>query len=378
MLKIIHIIPSLRKGGAERMVLDICNELQNRWDVKVKLVVLHPENEYEFLSKNIDIELCNSRVSPSLSKSHFVDIEHFKQLVTDFNPDIIHSHLFEAEMLSRWHVFKGIRYITHCHDNMKQFMAFNFKTLINKELFTNYFEKKLLLKKYNLCNNIFIAISKNTEVYFKKNIPENLSNNVLILNNAIDLSRFVNKEEKYNLLKKQTIKLVTIGSLTQLKNQLFLLDVMKVLNKNGYGNFNLTIIGDGPMRASIENKISENRLQDKVKLVGLTDKVEDFLKNSDLYVYSCIKEGFGLTLIEAMASGLPIVCLDGGGNRDIIEDGKNGFMIYEQNAELFAEKIIEITGDEQLYTTMSEFAVQYAMGFDIKNYIDRLLKIYRN
>ena len=376
MLKILHIIPSLRKGGAERLVLNICNELQKREDIQVKLVVLHPENEYEFLSNNIDIELCNSTVMPSISGRHKVNITDFLKIVNDYEPHIIHSHLFEAEMVSRWEILSDIKYFTHCHDNMVQFRGFDIKTMLKKRLLSNYYEKNLIIEKYTLCNNKFIVISKNTEVYFKENLPKNLKKKVVLLNNAIDFNHFVKKEERIQLQVKKIVNLVTIGGLTKLKNQIFLLDVMKELNKRGVGKYRLTIIGDGLMRTAIENKISKNQLRDAVRLVGLTDKVEDFLKKSDLYVYACVKEGFGLTIIEAMASGLPVVCLDGGGNRDIIEEGKNGFMIQEQNAEKFADKIIQLTESQELYQSMSSYAREYAKKYDIKEYVGKLIELY--
>jgi glycosyltransferase involved in cell wall biosynthesis len=376
-MRILHIIPSLQKGGAERLVLNICNELQKREGVTVKLIVLHPENEYEFLSTNIDVELCSSEVVPSISGKNNVDISDFEKIISDFKPQIIHSHLFEAEIISRWHIFKGVKYFTHCHDKMKQFLSFNFKTVLNKELLTNYYEKKRLIKQYEKCDNKFIAISKDTENYIKKSLSGKLEKNVFLLNNAIDYDRFNFTKKDVILSGIGTINLITIGSLTELKNHLFLIDVVKALNETGIGKFNLAIIGEGLMRPAIENKISGLQLQDSVRLIGLTDKVEDFLKKADLYIYSCIKEGFGLTLIEAMASGLPVICLDGIGNRDIIEQGKNGFMIFEQNPELFAQKIMELIKDKQLYTEMSLYANDYAKKFDIKGYVDKLLEIYR-
>jgi len=378
MLKILHIIPSLRKGGAERLVLNICSELQNRNGVKVKLLVLHPENEYEFLSKNVDVEFCNSTVVPSISGRSSVDISDFEKIIEDFKPDIIHSHLFESEIVSHWHIYKDVKYITHCHSNMKQFRRFNYKTILNKKLLTNYYEKKRLIIQYKKCDNIFIAISKDTENYIKKSLPRQLKKNVLLLNNAINYDKFKYTKEDVYFSGIRIINLITIGSLIELKNHLFLVDVMNILNKKGIGKYNLTIIGEGPMRSAIENKIIEQQIQSKVSLKGLINNVEDYLKKADLYIYSCTKEGFGLTLIEAMAAGLPVICLDGKGNRDIIEQGNNGFMIFEQNPELFAQKIIEVMENRQLYFEMSRYASEFAKKYNIRAYVDKLLDIYRN
>jgi glycosyltransferase involved in cell wall biosynthesis len=377
LLKILHIIPSLRKGGAERLVLDICNELQKREDIIVKLALLNVENEYEFLSKNIDIELCRSGVVPSITRKSLIDLVEYEKIVSDFHPDIIHSHLFEAEIVSRWNPVPGIRYITHCHDNIRQFRRPGVKTLLNKRLFTENYERNLMMERYQECDNSFIAISKDMEVYLKKTLPKPLQEKISLLSNAIDLKRFEYAEERRMPSSSGQIKLISIGSLTPIKNQVFLIEVMNLLNKAEPGKFHLTLIGEGPMRANIENKISEYQLKDVVTLTGLTDHVEDYLKKSDIYVYSCISEGFGLTLIEAMAAGLPVICLDGKGNRDIIEEGKNGSMIFGPDTVLFADKIRELVKADEIYTRMSLYAKEFAGKYDIKEYTDRLLEIYQ-
>jgi glycosyltransferase involved in cell wall biosynthesis len=83
-------------------------------------------------------------------------------------------------------------------------------------------------------------------------------------------------------------------------------------------------------------------------------------------------------MLEAMASGLPVVSLDAGGNRDIIVQGKNGYIVYEQNAELFADTIIELIEDNDLYKSISAYAVEFASKFDIKPYTDRLFELYQS
>ena len=79
-----------------------------------------------------------------------------------------------------------------------------------------------------------------------------------------------------------------------------------------------------------------------------------------------------------MAAGLPVVTLDGRGNRDLIVQGKNGYMVYEQDAEQFADRILEIWNDQQKYKEMSVFAQEFASQYDIKEYVDKLLILYKN
>ena len=122
--------------------------------------------------------------------------------------------------------------------------------------------------------------------------------------------------------------------------------------------------------------ILEGNLQDNVLQHGNVNNVEEYLWQSDIYVHSAYYEPLGLVLLEAMAAGLPVVTLDGRGNRDLIVQGKNGYMVYEQNAEQFADRILEIWNDQQKYMEMSAFAQEFARQYDIKEYVDKLMDIY--
>jgi glycosyltransferase involved in cell wall biosynthesis len=160
------------------------------------------------------------------------------------------------------------------------------------------------------------------------------------------------------------------------KNQSFLVDTVAVLLKRGY-KVKLDLLGDGPDRAKVENKIKEEGLSSQVFCHGIVNNVEDYLHNADIYVHSAFSEAFGLVLLEAMAAGLPVVCLDGKGNRDIMREKYNGFMIPKPDVELFAEKIIQLINDKDLYAHISENAESFAKDYDIKAYVEKLMQIYK-
>ena len=77
-----------------------------------------------------------------------------------------------------------------------------------------------------------------------------------------------------------------------------------------------------------------------------------------------------------MATGLPAVTLDGGGNRDFIVDGENGFILSEKNVQLFSQKIISLLNDGERYSAMSRRARETAERFDFDSYTENILKIY--
>jgi glycosyltransferase involved in cell wall biosynthesis len=160
------------------------------------------------------------------------------------------------------------------------------------------------------------------------------------------------------------------------KNHQFLIDVVVELENRNIPIL-LTIIGEGAERKNLESKIILLKLESKIKLLGMIDNIETYLNESDVYVHSALTEGFGLTLIEAMASGLPVVTLDGGGNRMLIEQGKNGFLVEDNSIKTFSDRIIELVQNNALYHHISKNATEFAHQFDINHYIDKLIDIYQ-
>jgi len=375
-LKILHVIPSLKKGGAERLVLDICTEFNNlKKEVEVRLLNFIDENEFAYLSNNINRVVVNAQVIPSISGRDKITISEYQEYIKKFNPDIIHSHLFEAEIVSREVIFPKVAYVTHLHDNMPQFMNLSPKIFFNKERFTNYYEKLKMLKNYRKCDNHFIAISKDTHDYFIKNLPGDL-HRITLMPNAIDLERFTRKVPLNNFPDKEGIvRLVSTGGLVDKKNQIFLVDVINILNKKGIDVY-LEILGEGPNRDKIQAKINKSGLQDRITLKGNINNVEDYMHKAHIYVHPATYEPFGLVLLEAMAAGLPCVALDGRGNRDITIDGENGFLVKEPSPALFADRITQLINDRDLYLKISNNAIDSSKQYDIKVYVEKLLDYY--
>ncbi|MBQ3676537.1 MAG: glycosyltransferase family 4 protein [Bacteroidales bacterium] len=371
-MRILHIIPRLRKGGAERLCLDICNQLQKRDDVQVRLITFSDENHYMFLTEHLDWQVIPASVQLSIFHQNVLNIDALQKAIEDYAPDVIHTHLFEAEIVSRSCNYPQAKWFSHCHDNMRQFKNFSIKTLFNKQLLTNFFEKRYLFSRYRANGgNTFIAISHDTEQYFRKTTRHY---NVQLLPNAIDYEKFHCDNSRQPSTK---LRLVNVGSLNANKNQIFLIDVAKILVDKGF-DFGLKLVGGGQDYNMLKQRIETLGLQKNVSLCGNVDNVEDYLHESDIYVHSSLSEALGLTIIEAMTAGLPVVTLDGRGNRDLIKQGKNGYMVYEQKAEQFADRILEIWNDKNKYNQMSAFAQDFARQYDIKPYVDKLLELYKS
>ena len=120
------------------------------------------------------------------------------------------------------------------------------------------------------------------------------------------------------------------------------------------------------------------KLNDYVKLVGNVNDVETYLHKSDIYVHSSYSESFGLVFIEAMAAGLPIVSLDGGGNRDLIINNFNGYIIDKPNIELFTSKILQIKNNPNFIIKLSKNGLEFSKNYGIESFVDKLIGLQQN
>ena len=369
-MKIIHIIPSLQTGGAERLALDICIEISKRERHQVLLLTLNNKNHFEShdFIKFIDVD-----VKLSIKSNNKIKVAELQKLVDNFKPDIIHSHLFAAEIISRSIYYPKAKWFSHFHDNMPQLKNLHLKSFLDKKLITNFYEKQYLLKSYKKNGgNEFISISEDTNKYAAKVLPEKYKFHYL--KNAINYSKFnLEKNQRTDTI----LNLINIGSFQAKKNQQFLIDVVKIL-KSKKIRFHLSLLGDGDFKKQVQLKVNQFGLEKEITLTGNVQNVTEYLANSDIYVHSAYYEPFGLVLLEAMAASLPVITLDGKGNRDLIEEGKNGYMIYEQDAEKFADRIIKLWEDKQKMQEISAYANKFAKQYDIVNYVDKLVQIYQN
>jgi glycosyltransferase involved in cell wall biosynthesis len=384
-MKIVHIIPNLKKGGAERMAIEICSQLSKIQSIQVVLVYLENLNHYENLTKEFDVKLIESQVIPSITSRNKVNVLALKKFIENFQPNIIHTHLFNAEIVSRFCLYPRAKWFTHMHDNMVQLENWRCKNIFSKSSITNFFEKILLFKLYKKNGGTrFIVISKNSEEYVKS-----IQNKypITLLHNAIKYHRFekktnynensqINFREKYFLGQRKIndvqINIINVASFLKNKNQTFLLEIIREIKSKGI-NVNCVFLGDGPLLNDVKKQSILLGMEKNCHFYGNVEKVEEFMWNSDIYVHVALKEAFGLTLIEAMAAGLPVVTLDAGGNRDIMINGKNGYLIEKQDPKLFAHRIMEVYQNKKMIAFNSEFAKQ----FDIELYCEKLLQIYR-
>ncbi|TNF06278.1 MAG: glycosyltransferase, partial [Deltaproteobacteria bacterium] len=310
MRKVLHIIPSLQKGGAERLVLDICNALNTKKDVRVKLITFRDQNEYTFLTKKIDHSVIPASYTPSFTGKDEVNVDQLLEAINSFQPDIIHSHLFESEMVLSAVHYPAAKYFVHFHDNIKQLRKPGFKRFFSKQNLTDAYERKLVLNSYAKKAVSFIAVSTHTKQFILDNLPRRHTTS--LLHNAINVERFSNDSSQRDLH-----RLVMIGSLVPKKNQQLAIRVIADLNSRGH-QFHLDLLGEGQLRSELEQLAQELKVEDFVHFHGNVDNPEAFLAKAGIYLHTAKYEPFGLVLLEAMSAGSIVISTNGGGNMDLL------------------------------------------------------------
>ena len=376
MLRILHFIPNLSMGGAERLVIDICNELTTRKNITVALVVMDAVNDFE-IPIHFPILITNSRVKLSVLKKNVYNTKSINKILEEFKPDIIHSHLLEAEVLSRAIIKTNVRYFSHFHDNIAQLRKNKLWYISTKKNIANFIERTWLLKRYKQSKTNFIAISKDTADYINTHIPKHRSLTVNFLHNAINVTNFQLSRFEKPITNASKINLVSIGSLVTKKNQLFQIEIVHELLLRGL-DVELHICGEGYARESVEQKIAKYQLEKSIHILGNVKNVQDRLMKADLLIHTATYEPFGLVFLEAMAAKVPIVTLNGKGNADIILHKHNALLVENEDVSQFCDAVELIIRDISLRNTIIMQGAEFVKKYDIALYVDQLLKLYES
>lgn len=379
-MKILYVIPTMGCGGAEILLGSIARDLVKKGH-EVHIVSLFPHHftwpnypEKESLLNEVPLTIIGGAVYFKFFRKPTINNQAFISYVNEFKPNIIHSHLYLSEILSRSKILNGVKYFSHGHDNMPQLKKFSLKTIFNKPLLVNYWERLWLKKKYIACNNHFIAISEDVKHYLTENLPR-FEKNIHLVHNAINTSRF-HTERSYSKVN-ESFHIVSIANLVPKKNHALLIRVAEILVKKGIP-FTIDVLGAGVLMDSLINETKEKGLEKHLRFIGSVGDVPERLKHAHIYVHPALYEPFGLVILEAMASGLPVVSLDGFGNRELMKEGENGFMLPNNaSAEDFAEKIIYFINNPSERERMGKYALEFSKQYDIDHYTDRLLEIYQ-
>lgn len=189
---------------------------------------------------------------------------------------------------------------------------------------------------------------------------------------GVDLSVFykASEEEKSRLrgeyhYDKNDFILIYPAEFTERKNQGLLLQTMSLL-KQKHNNVKLLLLGRGVMEEEYKRMARELNIVNYVYFLGYRNDVHQLLKISDVLFASSKNEGLPINMMEAMASGLPVVATNTRGQNDLIQDGDNGFLYDLGHPEVAYDRICRLIEDKTLYNRMSLRAMESSKKYDIK------------
>ena len=169
-------------------------------------------------------------------------------------------------------------------------------------------------------------------------------------------------------------KVLAVGRYNEQKGFDLLLECWTIV-EHQCNDWELEIVGDGPMRSSLEEQIRTLHLKN-VRLSHYTDNIIEKYRDASIYVLSSRYEGFPLVLLETLALSLPIVSFDcKTGPNEIIKDGYNGFLVEPENVQILAEKVLILINDDKLREQISKNAFEESKKYKIDNIISQWEKL---
>lgn len=346
-------------GGAEKAMVRIISGLnKDKYDITV--VSLQERTEQILL----ELQQTNVRiVKLSAAGKHDLRIVYrLYKFIKTFEPDVLICSLFHSTILGR---------ITG--SLAKTPVIINWE---HNENFGSRWRKLLNKSTVKLSDKIFCDSEKvKSEAIKQLGAKKNAVTTIPI--GGIDLAKFkinANKSRRF-------IEIGTVGMLSKQKGFAYLVEAAKlILEKNC--NVRFSIAGDGAEFENLQNLIEKLKLNDKVKLLGFRPDIADLLGQWDIYVQPSLWEGLCMTVVEAMACGLPVIASNVGGIPESVIEGRNGFLVPPKDKFILAEKIQQLVENPSLRIEMGRQArviaeEQYSLAKMcevIENSLDELIK----
>lgn len=170
---------------------------------------------------------------------------------------------------------------------------------------------------------------------------------------------------------------ISVGRLVHAKNFSSLIDAWKLVASK-HPDWTLEIWGEGALRNDLQQQINNLELQQSVYLKGYTYDIQEKMLNASIFVLTSFFEGFGLVIVEAMSCGLPVVSYDCPcGPKDIITEGKDGFLVPVNDEEALAERINILIRNEYIRKQIAIQTLAKIEKYKVNNIITKWMDLFK-
>ena len=200
-----------------------------------------------------------------------------------------------------------------------------------------------------------------------------------VIPNFIDIESIASKNKpcKRSLLAEKEEKIIThISNFRPLKRIIDVIDIFKGINSKI--NSKLMMVGEGPEKRKALRYVNDNKLNDKVLFLGNSNEIDKILCYSDLFLLPSEKESFGLSALEAMAHGVPIISSNAGGIPEVNLNGKTGFISNVGDTDSMINNALSLLSNPQKHKLFKKQAQLQAKKFDLDSVVNSYERIYND
>ena len=371
MKKITFLVLHLGYGGIETATINTANSLCDKYDIEIMSFYNLDNNQANKLNSKIKIKYL---YNGNPNKEEFLKSLHNHKIINTLKEGIKASKILLKKRI------KVIKYIKNCKSDYIVSTRCEFSTLLSKYGNNNTVkiaqehryhnnDKKYINTIKNKYNNIdyLFALTKCLYNDYKEFLKNNKHTKVeLVPNMLYEIPKCNSKLDKKNII---TISRLDYGK----KND----DIIKSFSKIKESNWKLYIIGDGKEFNNLKKLINDLNLNNKVILTGYKNKEEinKYMLDSSLFLMASITEGLPMVLLEAMSYGIPCIAYEvPSGVNDIIEDGRNGYIIKNRNELEYIKRIEEVINDSKLRNNLGTNAKEKSKEFSK----EKIVNIWKN
>jgi glycosyltransferase involved in cell wall biosynthesis len=334
-ITVLHILSSAGIGGGERYVLDLIKYSGESFRHIVAVPYRGPF-EQQLRDRGFDYFIVNMERRFSLTA-----LLCLIDYIRSNGVHIIHTHGFRANFYGRLAgMLASVQTVATVHVSL-------FDYVDTPELVRSFYillEKVLAFK-----TSRFLCVSQAMKKdMLRLGIP---AQKIVVMPNGVDLDFFYPRSVPDSLKKELGIEtegpvIGTAGRMVPEKGQIYLIGALKYL-KDEWKDLKCLFIGEGPSLSKLKKVASESGMDDICIFSGMRKDIELIYPALDLFILPSIREPFGLVLLEAMASGIPVLATDSGGPSEFIESGVNGFLVIPKDSKALAEKITWILSNKE-------------------------------
>jgi L-malate glycosyltransferase len=366
MTRILHIIKSLGRGGAEMLLPES--------------ISIHNKNEFEFYCiyflpwKNqmvpaLEATGCNVICFSAHTNIHLLlQARKVAAYVRRNNISLIHAHLPWAGVLARIvGKLTGIPVLYTEHNKQERYhFATRFLNLVTMNWLTGVIAvsqdvaQSIQRNKANLCIPLHTVLNGVNTDSFRPGIADG-------------------KSIKASLgIPESSLVIGTIAVFRFQKRLDLWLEIARLIRDKFSRECHFIIVGDGPLREQLHARASELGIRDNVHFAGLQTEVRPFLAAFDIYMMSSIFEGLPIAMLEAMSSGCPIVTTDAGGIKEVIRHGQDGMLCPIDNPLRLVDLCIQLMDDKDTRTRLAQNArSRVVQSFGMEAMVSNLENLYR-